>query len=223
MNFCKNFILVFFITCLFNPSICQDFEVAPVVLNFNANPGEIQEKSIHVKNYGNKVQSFQATLFDFKVENGKRIKQKAGFSSRSLEPVLTISPSLFKLNPNEDIYISAIVTVPKGNSTTHWGYIDVGPAKEKKDYELDKQLLSTGLNIISKIEVIVTQSPKINKAYHSIIEDFIEVPSTVDSVRVFRTHIKNDGDKILVADVHLEFGIYKTAQLIKLKGIDNNG
>ena len=59
--------------------------------------------------------------------------------------------------------------------------------------------------MVPKIEVIVMQSPKANVAYHSIIEDFIEVPSTVDSLRVFRTHIKNDGDKILVADVHLEF------------------
>jgi len=220
MSFCKYFLLVFFINCLFNPSMCQDFEVAPVILNFDANPGEIQEKSIHVKNYGNKVQSFQASLFDFKVENGKRIKQKAGSNSRSLEPVLTMSPSLFKLNPNEDIYISVIVTVPKGNSTTHWGFIDIGPAKEKKDYKLDKQLLSTGLSILSKIEVIVTQSPKINEAYHSIIEDFIEIPSAVDSLRVFRTHIKNDGDKVLRPDVHLEYGVYETAELIKLAGVE---
>ena len=220
MSFYKNFLCFFVLSCLFKVSISQDFEVAPVILKFDANPGEIQEKSIHVKNYGNKVQSFQASLFDFKVENGKRIKQKAGSNSRSLEPVLTMSPSLFKLNPNEDIYISVIVTVPKGNSTTHWGFIDIGPAKEKKDYKLDKQLLSTGLSILSKIEVIVTQSPKINEAYHSIIEDFSEVPSTIDSLRVFRTHIKNDGDKILRPDVHLEYGVYETAELIKLAGVE---
>ena len=114
MSFCKYFLLVFFINCLFNPSMCQDFEVAPVILNFDANPGEIQEKSIHVKNYGNKVQSFQASLFDFKVENGKRIKQKAGSNSRSLEPVLTMSP-LGKTTVNPEItvrivpYLTAIV------------------------------------------------------------------------------------------------------------------
>jgi hypothetical protein len=72
--------------------------------------------------------------------------------------------------------------------------------------------------MVPKIDVVVKQSPKTNLAFHSTIEDFSEVPSSVDSVRVFRTHIKNDGDKILVADVHLEFGIYETAQLIKLKG-----
>lgn len=220
MYFYKNFLRVLVLSCLFNVSISQDFEVAPVVLNFDANPGEIQEKSVHVKNYGNKVQSFQASLFDFKVEDGKRIKQKAGSNSRSLEPVLTISPSLFKLNPNEDVYISAIVTVPKGNSTTHWGFIDIGPIREKKDYKLDKQNISTGLTIVPKIEIIVMQSPKANVAYHSIIEDFKELPSTVDSLRVFRTHIKNDGDKILRPNVHLEYGIYETAELIKLAGIE---
>ena len=84
MYFYKNFLRVLVLSCWFNVSISQDFEVAPVVLNFDANPGEIQEKSVHVKNYGNKVQSFQASLFDFKVEDGKRIKQKVGADSRSV-------------------------------------------------------------------------------------------------------------------------------------------
>ena len=220
MNNFKKLLFVFFINSIFNPSICQDFEVAPVILDFDANPGEIQEKSIHIKNYGNKIQSFQASLFDFKVEEGKRIKEKLGSNRRSLESLLTITPSLFKLNPNEDIYINVIVTVPKDNFSTHWGYIDVGPVREKKDYELDKQNISTGVNIVPKIEVIVKQSPKANVNYHSIIEDFSEVPSTIDSLRVFRTHIKNDGDKILRPDVHLEYGVYETAELIKLAGVE---
>ena len=219
MNNCKKLLFVFVISCLFNPSICQDFEVAPVILNFDANPGEIQEKTIHIKNYGNKLQSYSATLSDFEVVEGRRKKQKVGSSIRSLEKYIAIKPNFFKLNPNEDIYLSVVVTIPKDVLSTHWGFVTIGPAKEKENYVLDKQVLTTGLIMVPKIEVIVMQSPKANVAYHSIIEDFIEVPSTVDSLRVFRTHIKNDGDKILVADVHLEFGIYKTAQLIKLKGI----
>ena len=74
--------------------------------------------------------------------------------------------------------------------------------------------------IVPKIEVLVNQSPKANQTYHSIIEDFSEVPSTIDSIRVFRTHIKNDGDKILRPDVHLEYGVYETAELIKLAGVE---
>ena len=67
--------------------MCQDFEVAPVILNFDANPGEIQEKSIHVKNYGNKVQSYSAYPFDFKVKKEKN-ETKRGSTYRSLEEVL---------------------------------------------------------------------------------------------------------------------------------------
>lgn len=199
---------------------CQDFEVSPVVINFDVNPGEIQEKSLHVKNYGNKVQAFSVSLFDFTVENGRRKKQKLGSTNRSLEKLLSITPSFFKLNPNEDIYISLVLTLPENNSSTHWGYIDVGPAKEQKNYEVDKQLLTTGINIVPKIEVLVNQSPKSNASYSSIIEDFSEISSAVDSLRVFRTHIKNTGDKILKPNVHLELGVYETAELIKLKGIE---
>tara|TARA_B100000768_G_scaffold110047_1_gene102026 strand:- start:3388 stop:4191 length:804 start_codon:yes stop_codon:yes gene_type:complete len=220
MNTCKKLLFVFFINCLFNPSICQDFEVAPVILNFDANPGEIQEKSVHIKNYGNKLQAYTATLSDFKVVEGERIKQKVGSSIRSLEDYITITPNFFKLNPNEDVYLNVVLIVPKDVLSTHWGFITIGPANEKENYVLDKQTLSTGIKIVPKIEIMVMQSPKTNVAYHSIIEDLTEIPSTIDSLRVFRTHIKNDGDKILHADVHLEYGIYETAQLIKLKGIE---
>ena len=220
MNSCKKLLFLFFINFLFNNSICQDFEVAPVILDFDANPGEIQEKTIHVKNYGNKLQSYSATLSDFEVNAGKRIKLKVGSSIRSLEEYINITPNFFKLNPNEDIYLNVVVTVPKDALSTHWGYIDIGPSKEKEDYVLDKQTLSTGIKIVPKIEVLVNQSPKANQTYHSIIEDFSEVPSTIDSIRVFRTHIKNDGDKILRPDVHLEYGVYETAELIKLAGVE---
>ena len=220
MNFYKNFLRVFVLSCLFNVSISQDFEVAPVILKFDANPGEIQEKTIHIKNYGNKIQTYSATLFDFKVVEGIRVRAKKGSTNRSLEEYLRITPNLFKLNPNEDIYLNVVVTVPKDVLSTHWGYIDIGPAKEKENYVFDKQSLSTGIKIVPKIEILVTQSPKTNVSYHSIIEDFIEVPSTIDSLRVFRTHIKNDGDKILRPNVHLEYGVYETAELIKLAGLE---
>ena len=220
MNFYKNFLFVLVLSCLLNVSISQDFEVAPVILKFDANPGEIQEKTIHIKNYGNKIQTYSATLFDFKVVEGIRVRAKKGSTNRSLEEYLRITPNLFKLNPNEDIYLNVVVTVPKDVLSTHWGYIDIGPAKEKENYVFDKQSLSTGIKIVPKIEILVTQSPKANVSYHSIIEDFIEVPSTIDSLRVFRTHIKNDGDKILRPNVHLEYGVYETAELIKLAGLE---
>ena len=73
------FLAISFITKSF---FCQDFEVSPVIISFDANPGEIQEKYVHVKNYDNKVQSFSANLYDFSVENGKKVKNKLGSTSR---------------------------------------------------------------------------------------------------------------------------------------------
>ena len=82
-------------------TFCQDFEVSPVIVSFDANPGEIQEKYVHVKNYDNKVQTFSANLYDFSVENGKKIKKKLGSTNRSLVEVLNITPTFFELNPNQ--------------------------------------------------------------------------------------------------------------------------
>ena len=104
LSHCRSLLLL--VALLFDQNFyfSQDFEVSPVIIKFDANPGEIQEKSLHIKNYGNKVQGFSANLFDFKVENGKRIKQELGSTNRSLDKILRISPSFFELNPNEDIY-----------------------------------------------------------------------------------------------------------------------
>ena len=68
MNNCKKLLFVFVISCLFNPSICQDFEVAPVILNFDANPGEIQEKTIHIKITGLKILLHLIILVNLEIE-----------------------------------------------------------------------------------------------------------------------------------------------------------
>lgn len=196
-------------------AFCQDFEVSPVIVSFDANPGEIQEKFVHVKNYDNKVQTFSANLYDFSVENGKKIKKKLGSTNRSLVEVLNITPTFFELNPNQSIDIKLILTVPPKNFSTHWGYLDIGPAKEQKSYEVDKQRLTTGINIVSKIEILINQSPRSNKNYKCEILKFVEISSNNDEIRLFKVVIKNSGGMILKPHVHLEYGIYETAELVK--------
>ena len=89
---------------------------------------------------------------------GRRKKQKVGSSIRSLEKYIAIKPNFFKLNPNEDIYLSVVVTIPKDVLSTNWGFVTIGQAKEKENYVLDKQVLTTGLIMVPKIEVIVMKS-----------------------------------------------------------------
>lgn len=203
--------LSFFTKSLF----CQDFEVSPVIVSFDANPGEIQEKYVHVKNYDNKIQTFSANLYDFSVENGKKVKKKLGSTNRSLVEILNISPTFFELNPNESIDIKLILTVPAENFSTHWGYLDVGPGKEQKSYDVDKQRLTTGINIVSKIEILINQSPRANKNYKCEIIKFEEISNTNDEIRLFKVSVKNTGGLILKPHVHLEYGIYETAELVK--------
>ena len=169
------------------------------------------------KNYGNTIQSFNATIFDFVFEDGKKVVKKAGSSFRGLSELLSIKPNFFSLNPNESIDLQLILTVNKEDINTHWGYVFIGPTTEQTDIDVDKSLLSSGLIMKPKIDVLITQSPKINQNFKCEIVDFYEIPNEDEKIRTFRTHIKNSGDKVLSPDVHLEFGVYETAELFKFQ------
>ncbi len=67
----KNTLYCISFLMLFLPSMnlsAQDFEVAPVRVNFNATPGETQSRTITVKNHGNRRETFTLRLSDFLVE-----------------------------------------------------------------------------------------------------------------------------------------------------------
>ena len=83
-------------------------------------------------------------------------KLKGGSTIRSLEEVYKTSRQIFfKLNPNEDIYLNVVVTVPKDAAFYSLGlHRLLALSNEKEDYVLDKQALSTGIKIVPKIEVI---------------------------------------------------------------------
>ncbi len=49
--------------------LSQDFEVSPVKLFFNADPGSTQIKTVTVKNHTNKTQSFLLSVGDFGINN----------------------------------------------------------------------------------------------------------------------------------------------------------
>src|SRR6056297_3997253 len=80
----------------------QDFEVAPVLISFDANPGETQSQTLTVRNHSNERQKFALALSDY-VFNDEGVKQavEAGTTNRSLSAWLNINPSFIELNPNE--------------------------------------------------------------------------------------------------------------------------
>lgn len=194
----------------------QDFEVAPVVMKFQVNPGEIEVRKLNIKNHANKEQLFNFILADYDVdESGKKIRSEAGTSPNSCANMITLNPSYIVLQPNEEAKVDVVMTVPPNKIKSKWGMIYVQATEEQSLEDVDKQM-KTGINIKPRIAVIVTQSPKINNNYGAKISSLLELDSENDSIRKFSATITNTGDKIVDAKINLVLADLTTAKEIKI-------
>ncbi|MCK5134372.1 MAG: hypothetical protein KAR19_01190 [Bacteroidales bacterium] len=201
-------VLLAFSACAFG----QDFEVAPVLVSFNANPGENQKQTLTVRNHGNERQKFGFSLADYTVsEDGTKTALEAGSTERSLADWLNINPSFVELNPNEFTEVELIMTVPRTGFNTKWGMVHVGVAKEQTAADADKQL-TTGVVIIPRIVVLVKQSPRSNMNYKGTVLDLKEVEGADRNFRSFEATLSNLGDKVLDAKVFLALANLETAE-----------
>lgn len=189
----------------------QDFEVSPVVLNFNANPGEIQQSKVTIRNHANIKQAYTFNLGDFEIDNsGKKKRIPAGESARSCADWITISPTFVELNPNEEREINVIMTVPEGKSASKWSMIYVQASQEQNENPVDKEL-ATGIKVVPRIVVLVNQSPKINTNYSAKISNLVDISTKEDSLHTYKVTVENTGDKIIEANVQLALANLKTA------------
>ena len=65
MNQFSKFLILLSLILIGNISFAQDFEVAPVKLDFHVEPGDNQTKTINVKNHGNQKVTYMVVLADF--------------------------------------------------------------------------------------------------------------------------------------------------------------
>jgi hypothetical protein len=206
------FNIIILLTIFSTQVFSQDFEVAPVLINFDANPGESQTRTLTIRNHNPEIQKFSFNLSDYNLdENGTKIREDAGSSVRSLFSWLNINPAFVELNPNETAEIELILTVPRTGFNTRWGMIDVEVAKEQAASSADKQL-ATGVIIVPRIVVLVKQSPRANQNYKATINNFQEVTESGDKFRSFEAIISNEGDKVIDAKVFLALANLETAE-----------
>jgi hypothetical protein len=195
----------------------QDFEVAPVILNFKADPGSIETQKITIRNHAGKKQNFEFKTADYSIdESGNKKRLPAGTSKRSCADWLSISPSLLELNPNESREVIVTMTVPKDGFSTRWGLIYVQTAKEQTGSKADKSL-NTGVVISPRIVIQVTQSPNSNSNYKAVIQNLQEITKPGEIQRSFKVDVSNVGDKPINANVFLTIADVKTAKEIKYK------
>lgn len=187
-------------TLLFTISIfslaAQDFEVAPVRLDFNTEPGENQTKTINVKNHGNKKTSYVVILNDFlPSSDGERKLQAPNTTRRSAAKFININPSFFELNPGEQIPIQVTMLIPADEFGAAWCMLFVQPTKEQTAWSADKTL-GAGVTVSGRIGVMVYQSPGSNTNHSIKVTSFTETTLKGSEDRTFQATIDNLGEKV---------------------------
>ncbi len=203
-------LIIFSVHALLSSS--QDFEVAPVLMNFTGDPGTVTTKALTVRNYANIKQKFTLKFSDYIIdENGVKQIKAMNTTKNSCASWITINPSFVELQPNESKELSVLMAVPQNHFETRWGMIHVEVAKEKDIFNADKQL-ATGVIIVPRINVLVKQSPKSNSNYSAKLVSLTEITETKDKFRKFEIKILNNGDKVIDAKVYLAIANIKTAE-----------
>jgi len=202
------FCILFLATCL----LAQDFEVSPVLMNFTADPGEIQKKEINLINHSGKPQRYSLKLADYVLDkDGNKKAIALGTSKRSCADWLTLNPSIIELNPNQSATIEALMAVPKDGFTAKWCLIQVEVAREQSTFEADKNL-AAGVMLIPRIVILVKQSPRSNSNYKATISGLKEVTKPGEKQRSFEVQITNNGDNVIDALVNLALADMQTAK-----------
>ena len=209
------FHLIYFVTSflLINPNLfSQDFEVSPVVMQFKTNSGETETRTLTLKNYYAEKQKFTLNLVDYTLDSeGVKHAEALGNTNRTLADRLVVSPSVVELNPNESASVEVIMTIPKTDSKTRWGMIQVQVAKERTAADADKEMV-TGVIVIPRIVVIVTQSPADNKNYAAKVISITEVEKSDEGYRTFEINVSNSGDKLISGQLYLAVANLETAE-----------
>jgi len=200
-------------------SLSQDFEVAPVKLNFAIEPGGIESKTVTLRNHSNKSQAFSLTLGDLRRnEHGQKKNLPAGSTKRSCANWITINPSFLELKPNEAKDIEVMMQVPPNGYSSRWAMIYVKATKEQSSMSVDK-IVATGITVSPRISIYVYQSPKSNTKFKAIITNLHETTTDKDTLRTFEATVDNIGDKMLDGKVYLIASNLETAKEQKFEPI----
>ena len=220
----KIFLLALLPLFLFTkPVFAQDFEVAPVMLTFQTDPGNIDQKKVSIRNHSNKKQTYILKTGDYYLtEDGTKksysAKNTPENNERSCAEWLTINPSFVEIEPNGTADIDVLMTVPANGFNTRWASIFVQASNERKSFEADKNL-GAGVQLTPRIVITVEQSPKSNTNYKAKIESFTEITTEKDSLRKFQVKVFNTGDKIISSKVYLTVANLNTASEEKFEAV----
>ena len=203
MNQFSKFLILLSLILIGNISLAQDFEVAPVKLDFHIEPGENQTKTINVKNHGNQKVTYMVVLADFiPSSDGKRQIMPPSTTRRTAANWLNINPSFFELNPGDQMPVQVTMLVPGDEYGAVWCMLYIQPTREQSSWSVDKAL-GAGVMVTGRIGVVVHQSPNSNTNHSVKVTGLKDDGTDENGKRNFTATIDNLGDKISMCKVHL--------------------
>lgn len=207
MNNVRNttvFSIVYLLLTLFVGQVnAQDFEVAPVRLEFDAEPASSQARTISVKNHSNRKVSYSVALADFLPSNlGEKKVLPPNSTKRSCANWINVNPSFFELNPGDDIQLQVSMLVPGDEYSAAWCMLYIQPTREQTSWNADKSL-NTGISVTGRIGIQVYQSPKSNTNQSVKISNLSEITQQGEADRKFVVTLENLGDKVTRCKVYL--------------------
>ncbi|MGD9977893.1 MAG: hypothetical protein AB7S54_08155 [Bacteroidales bacterium] len=203
VNFKVRMLLILGLTSIHAVSLAQDFEVAPVRLEFDAEPATSQIKTISVKNHSSRKVSYTIALADFLPSSlGEKKTLPPNSTKRSCANWINVNPSFFELNPGDDIQLQVTMLVPGEEYNAAWCMLYIQPTREQTSWSADKTL-GAGIAVTGRIGVQVYQSPRSNSNQSLKISNLVEITNPGEPERKFTATLENLGDKISTCKVFL--------------------
>ncbi len=207
----KHFLLIFLIFS-FICSYGQDFEVAPARVNFNAQPGEGQTRTVTVKNHGNKKETIMLRMYDFLVNREGEIETlPAGSTRNSISNWVNLNPTFLELQPNQSGTVQINLQSSSEDYSAKWGILSFTSTVEQTAFTADQEV-QTGLSLMGRIDIYLNYNPLTMEAHRLEINRLQEAESTQPGERMFTVNIENTGEQITNAKVFLIASQLETAE-----------
>ncbi|MBI4646254.1 MAG: hypothetical protein HY738_06570 [Bacteroidia bacterium] len=169
----------------------QDFEVSPVIINSSVEPGESEVKIVKVTNHINVKTSYILKMSDIEIdENGTKRYVKPGSTIFSAVNIITVSPNLVELNPEESGEVSVTIAPPYNDFSSTCAAIIVEPVIEQTALSADKNF-TAAIRIGGRIVIDIYHSPASAKAAKATLSDFREITKAGTEQREFEITVKN--------------------------------
>ena len=210
MKALKLIIILFIIFKL--PILAQDFEIAPVSMNFIIDPGETESKLLSVKNHANFETTFSIDFADFTITNdGERMVSARNSTKNSCADWITVDETHVTLAPNESKQLKVTMSPPDGNYNSRWTIMYVHNVKVKTAFNADKKTTRTGINMSGRIAVHIYRTPKTRNVTNVTIKHLEEIEMTGNK-RTFSAIAKNEGNVISKCKITFIAANLKTAK-----------